>query len=151
MLRNRVARFWQRREYNRSIQNADGLLDMELDPVFLLACTNYEPQPYSGRVVHFQAVERPSGRHWDLRYVWHKLIRGPFETYDIVGGHDGMFREPFVGVLGERMKNSLAEAQKIWDKQEQAALFPGSGAAVDRFGYSVDRSEAASTLELESR
>jgi len=148
MLRNRMVRFWQRREYNRSVQNADGPLEMELDPVFLMAAANYEPRPYSGRVVHFQAVERPSGRHWDLRYVWQKLIRGAFDTYDVVGGHDGMFREPWVGVLGKRMKNSLAQAQNLPYEQEQAADLPDNIAALDRFGYSVGVSGA---LELESK
>jgi amino acid adenylation domain-containing protein len=151
MLRNRVVRFLQRREYNRSIQNADGLLEMELDPVFFVACTKYVPQPYSGRVVHFQAVERPSGRHWDLRYVWHKLIQGPFDTHEIVGGHDGMFREPYVAALAKRMRNSLAQAQKLPEEQEQAAVLPASAAPLDRFGYSAARPGVSGALEFGSK
>jgi amino acid adenylation domain-containing protein len=151
MLRNRAVRSWQRLDYLRAIQNTDGPLEMELDPVFFVACTNYRPQPYSGPVVLFQAVERPSGRHWDLRQVWLKLIRGPFESHDIVGGHDGMFREPYVGVLGLRMKNSLEQVQKLRGQQDQAAAPPSGESAPDRFGYRVAPSEVAATLELESR
>jgi hypothetical protein len=151
MLRNRAVRSWQRLDYLRAIQNTDGPLEMELDPVFFVACTNYTPQPYSGPVVLFQAVERPAGRHWDLRQVWHKLIRGPFESYDIVGGHDGMFKEPYVGVLGRRMRNSLEQAQILSGKQGQATRLSGGRAAPDRLGYREAQAEAAATLELESR
>jgi amino acid adenylation domain-containing protein len=127
-LRGRAVRFWQRLDYLRSIQHPDGPLEMELNPVFFIACTDYEPQPYRGPVVLFQAVERPSGRHWDLRQVWHRLIRGPFESHDIVGGHDGMFKEPYVGVLGSKMKNSLEQAQKQYH-EDPAVLLPNNGAA----------------------
>jgi amino acid adenylation domain-containing protein len=151
MLRNRAVRSWQRLDYLRAIQNTDGPLEMELDPVFFVACTNYTPQPYSGPVVLFQAVERPAGRHWDLRQVWHKLIRGPFESYDIVGGHDGMFKEPYVGVLGRRMRNSLEQAQILSGKQGQATRLSGGRAAPDRLGYREAQAEVAATLELESR
>jgi amino acid adenylation domain-containing protein len=148
LLSNRLSRFWQRRAYNRSLHNAEGPLLMELDPVFFMACTNYTPKPYSGHVVHYQAVERPQGRHWDLRYVWQDLIRGPYETYDIVGGHDGMFREPHVAVLGKRLRNSLAQAQKIPYKDESPV---STGGALDRFGYNVPGSEVAGALELKPR
>jgi amino acid adenylation domain-containing protein len=145
MLRNRAVRSWQRLDYLRAIQNTDGPLEMELDPVLFVACTDYKPQPYSGPLVLFQAVERPAGRHWDLRQVWLKLIRGPFESYDIVGGHDGMFKEPYVGVLGSKMKNSLAHAQKMHGEQDHSGVLPSRGADPDRFGYSVATSEIART------
>jgi amino acid adenylation domain-containing protein len=143
MLRNRAVRSWQRLDYLRAIQNTDGPLEMELDPVLFVACAHYRPQPYSGPVVLFQAVERPSGRHWDLRNVWHELIRGPFQTYDIVGGHDGMFKEPYVEVLGRRMTNSLEQAQKPRGNQGQAAGLLGGEADPDRFGCRVAASEVA--------
>ena len=137
IFRTRAKRFWQRLDYIRAIQKANGPLEMELNPIFFMACTDYRPQPYSGPVTLFQAVERPAGRHWDLRQVWRPLIRGPFEAHDIVGGHDGMFKEPYVGILGSRLKNSLEQAQQPDGKQDQAALVPDNEAAPDRFGYSV--------------
>jgi amino acid adenylation domain-containing protein len=140
---SRAKRFWQEREYIRSIQNLDGPLEMELNPVFLVACTGYEPKPYDGPVVLFQAIERPSGWYWDLRQVWLSLVRGPFETHDVVGGHDGMFKEPYVRVLGSKMKESLAQAQKIQSHQDQGPPLPSSGSAPERLGYSVARSEIA--------
>jgi amino acid adenylation domain-containing protein len=128
-LRHKARRFWQQLEYVRAIQNAEGPVEMELDPVFVIACSKYEPEPYCGPVVLFQAAERPSGWHWDLRQVWHKLIRGPFASYDIVGGHHGMFKEPYVGVLGETLKNSLEQAQKLQGQQNQAALLQSVAAS----------------------
>jgi len=143
IFRNKAKRFWQVREYIRSIQNLDGPLEIELDPVFRMACTSYQPKPYAGSVALFQAVERPSGGYWDLGRVWQGLIRGAFETHNVVGGHDGMFKEPYVAVLGSKLKDSLAEAQRIQGQQDQAPPPPNSESAPDRFGYSVARSEVA--------
>jgi amino acid adenylation domain-containing protein len=144
LLRGRVMTFWQRLEYLRAIQNADGGLEMNLDPV-IFAASSYEPQPYPSPVAIFQAVERPSGRHWDLGQVWHDLIRGPLESHDIVGGHDGMFKEPYVAALGNTLKNSLDQAQKLSGKQCLAVL-AGNGAAANRSNYRMAR-----TVELEPR
>ena len=148
LLRGRVKTIWQRLEYLRAIQHADGPLEMNLDPVIFASAT-YEPQPYSGAVALFQAVERPAGKHWDLRQVWHKLIRGRFETYDIVGGHDGMFKEPYVGALGSKLKNSLEQAQNL--RRKQAAVRSGNGTNPNRFNYRVPGAEMPRTAELESR
>jgi len=146
--RKRASRFWQRLDYIRSIQNADGPLEMELDPVFIIACSDYRPEPYPGRVALFQAVERPAGRHWDLRHVWEALIRGPFTSHDIGGGHHGMFKEPYVRVLGKRMKDHLEEAQQLSSERQQAAHADGNGRA-PKAGYAIG--EPPRTLELESR
>jgi amino acid adenylation domain-containing protein len=143
IFRGKAKRFWQEREYIRSIQNLDGPVEMELNPVFLMACTDYEPKPYAGPVVLFQAVERPSGRYWDLRLVWDRLVRGPFESHDVVGGHDGMFKDPYVSVLGSKIKDSLARAQKVQGYQDQGPPLPGGESAPERFGYGVARSEIA--------
>ena len=110
--RYKLATFWQRREYIRAMQNADQPLEKEMGPIFLMACAHYKPQPYPAPVALFQAVERPAGRYWDLRQVWLNLIRAPLESHDIAGGHHGMFKEPYVAVLGARMKHSLESAQK---------------------------------------
>jgi amino acid adenylation domain-containing protein len=142
MLRGRVMAIWQRLEYLRAIQHADGPLEMNLDPVIFAAAT-YHPKPYPSPVALFQAVERPSGKHWDLRYVWEKLIRGSFESHDIVGGHDGMFKEPYVAALGSELKNSLEQAQKLCGKQGQAG--------VQRFNYRISSGEIPRTVELEPR
>lgn len=149
-LRGRVMTFWQRLEYLRAIQHADGPLEMNLDPVIFAAAT-YEPQPYPSPVALFQAVERPSGKHWDLRQVWDKMIRGPFESHDIVGGHDGMFKEPYVAALGSKLKNSLEQAQKLRCKPGQASDRSANGADPNRFICRVSASEVAGTVELEPR
>ncbi len=140
--RTRATRLWQRLEYVRAIQNVDRPLDSDVDPFFLMACADYKPEPYPGPVTLFQAVERPSGRHWDLRYVWHRLIRGPFEVHEVAGGHDGMFKEPYVGVLGSRLRESLEQAQKLDRKQPGVAL-TSSEAVPERFGCGSAKSEIA--------
>ena len=110
MLYNK-ARFGQPLGDVRQAHDAGAPVETNIDVALFQACNHYVPQPYSGAVAVFQPVERPTGRHWDMRQVWRKLIRGPFESYDIAGGHDGMFQEPYVKVLASTMKNSLEHAQ----------------------------------------
>jgi thioesterase domain-containing protein/acyl carrier protein len=134
LFRGRLRSRFERIEYLRSIQQVDGPLEMKLDPV-IFAATNYEPVPYPGHVVLFQAVERPSGWHWDLRNAWSELVRGPFDSHDIVGGHDGMFKEPFVAALGHQLKNALERAQKHGKDAAPAPKFHGVLAATDPFSF----------------
>jgi thioesterase domain-containing protein/acyl carrier protein len=111
ILCNKIARFRQPLNDASQAHAAGAPVENNVDTALFNACNNYIPQPYCGAVALFQPVERPSGRHWDMRQVWRKLIRGPFESYDIAGGHDGMFQEPYVKVLAGTMKNSLELAQ----------------------------------------
>jgi thioesterase domain-containing protein len=134
LFRGRLLSRLQRLEYLRAIQQADGPLEMKLDPV-IFAATNYEPLPYPGDVALFQAVERPSGWYWDLRNAWSELIRGSFKSHDIVGGHDGMFREPFVAVLGSELKNSLERAQRNGKHAGPDRQFAGVVSATDPFSH----------------
>jgi amino acid adenylation domain-containing protein len=150
LLRGRVKTFWQRLEYLRAIQHADGPLEMNLDPV-IFACATYEPQPYSSPVAIFQAIERPPGRYWDQRQIWRPLIRGPLDSHDIVGGHDGMFKEPYVAALGSKLKNSLEQAQKLSGKRGHAAVRSGNGADPNRFNYRAPTAEIPRPVGLESR
>ena len=111
ILCNKIAKFRQPLNDASQAHAAGAPVENNVDTALFNACNNYIPQPYSGAVALFQPVERPSGRHWDMRQVWHKLIRGPFESYDIAGGHDGMFQDPYVKVLASTMKNSLELAR----------------------------------------
>jgi thioesterase domain-containing protein len=110
ILYNKAATFGQPLGDVRQAHDAGAPVETNIDVALFQACNNYVPRPYSGAVTLFQPVERPYGRHWDMRQIWHKLIRGPFESYDIAGGHDGMFQEPHVRVLASTMKNNLEQA-----------------------------------------
>jgi amino acid adenylation domain-containing protein len=79
-----------------------------LESVLHVASAGYLPPPYPGRVVIFQAAERPRGPHWDLRFRWRDLIQGHLEVYDIPGGHEGMFHQPHVQVMAGRIRECLS-------------------------------------------
>jgi aspartate racemase len=81
-----------------------------LERILHAASTDYDPPPYPGRVALFQAIERPPGPHWDLRFGWRELVTGHLAVYDIPGGHEGMFQEPHVQVLACRMRECLLPA-----------------------------------------
>ena len=62
-----------------------------------VAVTNYQPQPYSGRIVQFCASSPEADRGWS------SLVTGKLETYMIPGDHYGMMRSPHVQVLAQKL------------------------------------------------
>jgi thioesterase domain-containing protein len=78
-----------------------------LERILHMASASYHPPSYPGRVALFQALERPPGPHWDLQFGWRQFVTGHLAVYDIPGGHEGMFQEPYVQVLARRMQECL--------------------------------------------
>ncbi|MBP0031389.1 thioesterase domain-containing protein, partial [Roseofilum sp. Guam] len=62
-----------------------------------VAVTNYQPQPYSGRIVQFCASSPEANRGWS------SLVTGKLDTYMIPGDHYGMMRSPHVQVLAQKL------------------------------------------------
>jgi amino acid adenylation domain-containing protein len=79
-----------------------------VEQILHVASAGYQPPPYQGRVALFQAMERPPGPHWDLRFGWRELVTGHLAAFDIPGGHEGMFQEPHVQLLACRMRECLS-------------------------------------------
>ena len=102
--RLRTLRYKVGKHYLKSSTNG-GMADLE--HILHVASASYEPPPYPGRVALFQAMERPPGRHWDLRLGWREFVTGHLASYDVPGGHEGMFQEPHVQLLACRMRECL--------------------------------------------
>jgi amino acid adenylation domain-containing protein len=107
-------RLWRERTVNTSLSvkrwaglHVDTLQVMA--DVAALAVRGYQPRAYGGRVVLFQCTDRPKGRFRDRLLGWGNLI-GRLETFETPGDHMGMFRDPHVRVLGERLNACLLEA-----------------------------------------
>ncbi len=75
------------------------------------ALRNYEPKPYPGRVVLFQATAEPGWGRMAADYGWAPLIRGGLEIQTLDCRHLQMLKPPFVGELAEKMGACLAEAR----------------------------------------
>jgi amino acid adenylation domain-containing protein len=115
VMRYKVGKLHVSASHRLGLSAASGAM-AALENILHVASTPYLPPPYPGRVVIFQAAERPRGPHWDLQLGWRELVNGDLETYDVPGGHEGMFQEPHVQVMATRMREclSLREARSCW-------------------------------------
>ncbi|NEP58183.1 MAG: hypothetical protein F6K31_14365 [Symploca sp. SIO2G7] len=66
-----------------------------------VAIANYQPQPYSGKVVLFCASSTAEDRGWS------SLTTGELETYKIPGDHYTMIRSAHVQVLAQELETHL--------------------------------------------
>lgn len=98
----------ERQAIEMGLQDADLRL-MDLDPILFYAATHYEPPPYSGRVLMVQADETPSGQHWQMARQWSKAVVGESVVHCVRGGHDGMFKHPYVETMAAKMRPSFEQ------------------------------------------
>jgi len=47
----------------------------------------------------------------DPYFGWRELLGGPTETHELPGDHEGIFREPNVRILAEKLRVCLQNAQ----------------------------------------
>jgi thioesterase domain-containing protein len=66
----------------------------------------YVPEAYRGRVVLFKT----QGRYHSGYTGWEKLVAGRLETEDLDTDHDNVFKEPYVRVLAEKLRNYINDA-----------------------------------------
>jgi thioesterase domain-containing protein/NRPS condensation-like uncharacterized protein/acyl carrier protein len=80
---------------------------------FNQACRNYTPKAYPGRVAIFAAKDRQDAGAYQLdsSLGWDALATGGIEIYHVPGDHLGILKEPDVQVLGEKLRESLEQAQ----------------------------------------
>lgn len=74
----------------------------------LIAYQEYEPRPYTGRVVFFLAEGRRVIAHQDRRLAWRQLITGELEIQTVPGDDSGlMLAEPHVQILARELKTRI--------------------------------------------
>ncbi|HYB69038.1 MAG TPA: thioesterase domain-containing protein, partial [Candidatus Bathyarchaeia archaeon] len=77
----------------------------------LIAYQQYEPRPYTGRVVFFRAEGRRVTAQQDRRLVWRKLISGELDIQTVPVDDSGlMLMEPHVQVLARELKICIERA-----------------------------------------
>jgi aspartate racemase len=72
----------------------------------------YRPKTYPGRAVFFQSSDWPSDAYWDFYTSWDNMLDGGLEVHRIYDGHEAMFHEENVDVVANKLKESLAIAQR---------------------------------------
>ena len=71
------------------------------------AAINYVPKTYPGRIIHFRPIKEYA-KFDNPKARWEKIAAGGVKTYRLPVYPAGMLLEPFVKVLAEKLKESLA-------------------------------------------
>lgn len=72
-----------------------------------LALGRYQPEPYSGSVVHFWSKDRPPSPYRQFPGEWTAYVRGPMTLHEIPGNHLTMFQHPHVEILACQIQQHL--------------------------------------------
>ena len=69
----------------------------------------YIPQPYSGKVVLFRAIDRDPFESVSVnpQFGWSYLVQKGIEIYDVPGDHLGILKDPNVRVLTQALKTCI--------------------------------------------
>ena len=94
----------------RPIEETQSMSDPDPSLRARRATRAYQPQPYGGRIVLFSAETGLSRRLRDPDLGWRELALGGLKRHDVPGGHNTMFLEPGVAVIGEKLRRCLEEA-----------------------------------------
>ncbi|PZN81911.1 MAG: non-ribosomal peptide synthetase, partial [Candidatus Methylumidiphilus alinenensis] len=78
----------------------------------IIAGSRYEPKPYLGKASFFQASEGDAAKREDPTLGWGSIIQGNKELHWIPGDHTGMFVNPNVKILAEKLEDCIAQAMQ---------------------------------------
>ncbi len=84
------------------------------------ALRSYQPEPWSGRMLHIWAAQRPRGRYCDPAFVWNHVAPDGFVLHEVPGNHLSMFEEPNVTALAAVLRAELDRAQSLRARSAQA-------------------------------
>jgi len=93
----------------------------------------YVARPYQGHLTLLWASMDIAQRYQDsYRVAWERLALGGIESYDLPCDHIGIFREPQVRILAERLKECIDKASRASARQSesQTAVHPAQVARI---------------------
>jgi thioesterase domain-containing protein len=76
-----------------------------------VAIRHYWPQTYSGPVLLVQSNPLLEALSMDPQMGWGDVVQGGLEIYSASGGHQGMFKEPHVGPLADKLSACVSRTQ----------------------------------------
>jgi thioesterase domain-containing protein len=85
--------------------------EKEAKAAVLEATGHYVPEVYTGRIVLIRCSERGMWRDYDPLDGWGSLATNGVEMYEVPGEHASIYREPYVGMLTEILRDVLHGAQ----------------------------------------
>jgi acyl-CoA synthetase (AMP-forming)/AMP-acid ligase II/thioesterase domain-containing protein/acyl carrier protein len=106
---------WQKAaDWNAGVRKAAHRFQkLAADPsgVVALALRDYQPKPWSGRMLHLWAAERPKGAFRDPEFIWGNLSPAGYVFHEVPGDHDSMLREPNASTIAEILGAELSKAE----------------------------------------
>jgi len=76
----------------------------------------YQPAPCTDRTLLFRHVGGPKENAEDPVLGWGGVCVGKFEVCNVPGDHQGIFREPNVQIMAEKLSRSL---QEVYEEARQ--------------------------------
>jgi amino acid adenylation domain-containing protein len=83
---------------------------VDLEKLLFLAGSSYIPKPLGVPTVIFRCKEYPIQSAGDPYFGWRELLTGRTETHEVPGDHLGLFNEPNVQVVAEKLDACLRAA-----------------------------------------
>jgi len=71
------------------------------------ALHNYRPRPWSGRIIHIWAAERPRGWFRDPEFSWSHLSPRGFVFHEVPGDHHSIMAEPDIAAVSAILASEL--------------------------------------------
>jgi hypothetical protein len=81
----------------------------ESDKILIHCFYRYRPAPYAGRTLVFRHTGGAMSNAEDPLLGWGGLCVGEFEVCDVPGDHRGIFVEPNVQVMAEKLSHSFQD------------------------------------------
>ncbi len=97
----------------RSRFQAKQLPSDDLAKILYFAASSYEPKPLDCPTVIFRCKDWPMLAAGDPYFGWREFLTGHSGTDEIPGDHAGIFSEPNVTVLAEKLKVCLQTAKQV--------------------------------------
>jgi thioesterase domain-containing protein len=82
------------------------------DSIVHPAFSQYEPQPYPGKIVLLQSSEWPKSPYFDFKLGWEDLAQ-TIDFHRIIADHAYLFDEPNVGAVANALNAYMENSAKI--------------------------------------
>lgn len=136
---------WRKEQINRgfSLQQVESVFRVRAANIQLIS--SYVPQVYSGRVIHFSALEliesldemtaqRAKYRHDPMQpNGWNSWVAGGIELHKVPGSHQTFFKEPHVRVLAEKLNACLEQVEREYESEKVLINLPQTQSIPEKF------------------
>jgi amino acid adenylation domain-containing protein len=84
----------------------------DLEKILFFAASSYKPKPLGCPTVIFRSKDWPMLSAGDPYFGWRELLTGSSEAHEVPGDHLGIFQEPNVKILADKLRPFFQNARK---------------------------------------